>query len=154
MIYISRYTDYALRVVLDLAAMKPGAGARIREIAARQHVPSAVARRVVARLVSAGVVASTRGIRGGVRLAKPAGAISVWDVVTIFEGNAALNRCVEDPRVCPLTPTCAAHRVWVATRRRLRTWLRAVRFDTLARSSRLPRTRGARGRLHGRGDKR
>ncbi|MBE3598752.1 MAG: Rrf2 family transcriptional regulator [Limnochordaceae bacterium] len=66
---LTRQTDYAIRVALDLAG-QPGHGSDVRAIAGRQRVPEAYAAKIVQALARAGLVVTARGARGGVRLAR------------------------------------------------------------------------------------
>jgi len=131
---ISRQTDYAARIVLHLACLEPGARATIADVAARRLLPAPYVRRVMGKLVKAGLLRTTRGMGGGVQLARPASKISLLDVVRAMEGGVALNRCVDNPRACPLAATCPVQRAWTAATRQLEGNLDAVRFDQLANS--------------------
>jgi Rrf2 family protein len=132
MIGIARHTDYAARVVLHLACLEPGTQVTIAEIAEKRLLPGPFVRRVVGRLAEAGLVATTRGMGGGVRLARPASEISLLDVVIAMEGGLALNHCVDNPKACPLAAACPVQRAWTDATRQLEATLGAVRFDQLA----------------------
>ncbi|HPC84309.1 MAG TPA: Rrf2 family transcriptional regulator [Thermoanaerobaculaceae bacterium] len=132
MIGIARHTDYAARVVLHLACLEPGAQVTIAEIAENRLLPAPFVRRVVGKLVAAGLLVSTRGMGGGVRLARPAADISLLDVVMAMEGGVALNHCVDNPKACPLAARCPVQRAWTEATRQLEATLGAVTFDQLA----------------------
>jgi len=137
MIGIARQTDYAARIVLHLACLEPGARVPIAEIASKRLLPVPFVRRLVGKLVAAGLLASARGMHGGVRLACPASKISLLDVVQSLEGPIVLNRCVDNPNACPLTETCPVQRAWSDATRTLEDTLRSITFNRLA--SRLER---------------
>ncbi len=132
MIGIARQTDYAARVVLHLACLEPGAQVTVAEIAKKRLLPAPFVRRVVGKLVAAGILATMRGMGGGVRLARPASEISLLDVVAALEGGITLNRCVDNPKACPLAAACPVQRAWTDATRQLEATLAAVRFDQLA----------------------
>lgn len=146
---IARHTDYAARIVLHLASLEPGTQVTIEEIAARRLLPTPFVRRVLSRLVSAGILVTSRGRGGGVRLARPASRISLLDVVAAMEGGLTLNRCVDHPMECPLTSACPVHQVWTDTTRKLETMLSAVKFDRLAAKLALPGGRASRQSANG-----
>jgi Rrf2 family transcriptional regulator, iron-sulfur cluster assembly transcription factor len=129
---IGRHTDYAARIVLHLAALGPGAQVQVGEIAQRRLLPPAFVRRVVARLASAGILRTTRGNGGGVRLARPAAQISMLDVVNAMEGGIVLNRCVTAPAACPLAATCPVQRVWADATRGVERHLAGISIAQLA----------------------
>lgn len=58
---------------------------RIQAIAERQRIPKRFLEQILNDLRSAGLVESRRGVSGGYRLARPAHAITVRDVVEHFE---------------------------------------------------------------------
>jgi Rrf2 family protein len=104
----------------------------IREIAERRLLPAPFVRRVIGRLVSAGIVRTIRGAGGGVALARPAASISLLDVLQAMEGGVVLNRCVDTPSACPLAASCPVNAAWAGVTRGLEASLAAVRFDRLA----------------------
>lgn len=132
MIGIGRHTDYAARIVLHLACLEDGARVSIAEIAERRLLPAPFVRRVIGRLVAAGIVRTARGAGGGVMLARPAARISLLDVLEAMEGGVVLNRCVDSPRACPLSASCPVNGAWTGITRQLEASLAAVRFDRLA----------------------
>jgi Rrf2 family protein len=133
MLTISRETDYAARIILHLALQSPTQRVTAQEIAHHRLIPPSLVRRLVTRLATAGLLATTRGIEGGIALARPAAQISLLDVVEAIEGPLVLNTCTEEPQFCPLMATCTVHEAWVRARRMLEAELRAVTFDQLAR---------------------
>lgn len=132
MLGISRQTDYATRLVLHLACLEPGAQVSIAEISRVRQLPVPFVRRLVGLLVKVGVLSSTRGSGGGVRLARPARAISLLDVVQAIEGEIALNLCVGAQQGCALSNDCPGHSAWTGATRVLVEHLASVRFDALA----------------------
>lgn len=133
MLSISRQTDYACRVILHLAMLPPGERVTAQGIAKRRLIPRAFVRRVITRLANAGLVTTTRGVNGGLELARPASEISLLDVVQAMEGPLALNACVVNPQECPLMKVCSVHEAWVQARDALVAELSQSTFDELAR---------------------
>jgi Rrf2 family nitric oxide-sensitive transcriptional repressor len=97
----TRHTDYALRVLMHLAA-EPERLMSIHEIATAQRVSKNHLMKVVHALSLAGFVSTARGRGGGLRLARPAGEIRVGDVVRSTEGDCALVDCTG----CVRAPGC------------------------------------------------
>jgi Rrf2 family protein len=135
MIGISRQTDYAARLVLHLATLKEGTQVSIAEISKLRLLPVAFVRRLVGRLVKAGVLLTARGSGGGIRLGRPAAEISLLDVVNAVEGGIVLNQCLDGKHVCPLSSGCPVQAAWSAATKALEGHLAAVRFDVLVRDS-------------------
>ncbi|MDR3671976.1 MAG: Rrf2 family transcriptional regulator [Holophaga sp.] len=134
MLQIARHTDYAARIVLHLACLGEGAQAAIAEIAEQRMLPEFFVRRLIGKLVQGGILVSSRGSSGGIRLARPAAEITMLDLVRVMEGPIALNHCLEPEHACPFTGTCPVQSVWAEATRALEATLAAARFDTLATS--------------------
>lgn len=136
MLGIRRETDYAVRTVLHLASVGDGVAVTVRDIARLRHLPLSFVRRIVARLGAAGILETTRGMGGGVRLARPATDITMLDVLDAMEGGVTLNPCVASPHTCPLSDACPAQRAWTEATRVLVSHLESVSFSALAGSDR------------------
>jgi Rrf2 family protein len=125
---ITRQADYAVRAVLYLAQQSPGTLTTTAQIARDQHIPATFLAKIMSQLSAAGLVYSTRGAHGGVRLARQAMDVSLLDVVEAIDGPMVLNECVSDPTACPLGPDCAAHDVWCQAQADLVARLSRTRF--------------------------
>ena len=82
---VSARADYALRGLIELAA-DTGRPLTCEEIAVAQDVPARFLKAVIAQLRRADLVRSQRGCEGGYWLARPAGQITVGDVVRAVDG--------------------------------------------------------------------
>ena len=97
-------TDYALRTLMYLATVDRQAS--VREVASAYGISPDHLFKVVQQLVRFGYVASRPGRKGGIRLAREAGAINCGDVVADFEGRNGLLPCVRNSGYCVLDPGC------------------------------------------------
>jgi Rrf2 family protein len=97
--------EYALRAVVYLATHQDKVISR-DVMAGEIQVPGDYLHKTLQELGRAGVVKIQRGPGGGYRLAASAEEITVWDVVTIFQGFARIERCplgIEGhEQLCPL----------------------------------------------------
>lgn len=102
---LTRYTDYALRVLIYLA-LNPARQCSIAEIARSYSVSQNHLMKVVQELAREGFVASARGRGGGLRLGKEPEHIRVGDVVRLTEPDMDLAECggCIISGVCGLTP--------------------------------------------------
>jgi Rrf2 family protein len=83
--------DYALRAVVELAAAT-GSGARLvtaEQLARAQAIPPKFLESILLQLRRGGVVNAQRGPEGGYWLARPAGEISLADVIRVIDGPLA-----------------------------------------------------------------
>lgn len=103
---LTNYTNYALRI-LQMAAIRAPHLVRIDEVADAHGINRAHLTKVVHQLGQAGYLNTVRGPRGGVRLARPAGEISVGDVVRLTEGPLDIVECFNaDRNTCKLRGIC------------------------------------------------
>src|ERR1051325_7269327 len=85
---ISAKVDYAVRAAIELAV----AGERLTKadaIAHAQDIPPKFLENILGDLRQGGLVRSQRGAEGGYRLARPAGEITVADIIRVVEGPMA-----------------------------------------------------------------
>jgi Rrf2 family protein len=84
------------------AAMAGARGERLtaRKMASALGVSEAHLSKVLQRLTRAGLVRGTRGPRGGYRLTRPAGQISLREVYEAVEGSLEVERCLLGVPVC------------------------------------------------------
>lgn len=103
---LAEYTDYTLRVLMYCAA-RPQQLVTISELAERHGVSRNHLMKIVTDLGRQGVLETTRGRGGGLRLRKDPARIRVGDVVRASETDFRLVECF-DPGTnqCTLTPSC------------------------------------------------
>jgi Rrf2 family nitric oxide-sensitive transcriptional repressor len=103
---LTLHTDLALRLLM-LLAIEPDQLHTIEEAARRYDVSRNHLMKVTQTLAQAGFIESTRGRKGGLRLARPATAISLGAVVRATEDGFDLVECFDpDRNRCVLTPAC------------------------------------------------
>ena len=105
-----------------------------REIAARERLPGDYVEQIMLKLRRSGIVRSTRGAHGGYTLARPAGDISVDDVISAAEHSTFEVHCtshpVEEAR-CSSSHDCSIRPVWMLLQRRIDDVLHGVRLSDL-----------------------
>src|SRR5262245_16539387 len=111
MLRISRLTDYAT-VVLAALAQAPGRVQTSAALAEQTRLSLPTVSKVLKQLQRAGLVASTRGLRGGYQLAKPAAEISAGAILDALEGPVALTDCASGHGQCDIERTCRVGHVW------------------------------------------
>jgi Rrf2 family protein len=92
----STKAEYGVRVMVALARRDGEAPISLAEIAEDDGLPLAYLEHLVARLRKAGLVDSRRGARGGYLLARPAGEITMAEVVAALEGSIAPIECITE----------------------------------------------------------
>jgi len=108
---ITRQTEYAIRILMELAEAPEGSLVPARAIAERQGIPEGFLMKTVQLLAHAGLVITQRGMQGGIRLALPADRITIADILTIIEGPIALNVCLNPGYECSNMPVCGVRKI-------------------------------------------
>ena len=88
-------TEWVLHAVGSLAQLDERATASAAQLAAHFDVPPAYLAKQLQGLVRAGVLHATTGPRGGFRLARAAGDITLLDVVEAVDGGTPFYQCNE-----------------------------------------------------------
>jgi Rrf2 family transcriptional regulator, nitric oxide-sensitive transcriptional repressor len=104
----TRYTDYALRVLMYLGS-EPGDNlATIKEISRRYGISENHLMKVVHRLGQSGFIITIRGRQGGMRLAHDPAKINVGAVVRACEDDLRIVECFDpETNTCPIAAVCA-----------------------------------------------
>lgn len=109
---LSEYTDYSLRVLMYCAAHSDRL-VTIAELAEHHQVSKNHLMKVVNDLARQGVLETTRGRGGGLRLLQAADTIRVGDIVRAAETDFRLVECFEPATdSCTLTPGCKLKHVF------------------------------------------
>jgi Rrf2 family transcriptional regulator, cysteine metabolism repressor len=109
---LSTRTRYGMRALVDLAINNTGSPVQLKDIAARQNISLSYLEHLIIPLISAGIVRSTRGAKGGIELAKPPQSIPLKDILEVLEGPLAPVDCLKDSNSCPRSGLCATRDVW------------------------------------------
>jgi FeS assembly SUF system regulator len=135
---ISKLTDYATVILATLAtdSARQRTGA---EIARSIHLPATTVSKLLKQLHGAGLVASTRGLHGGYRLARPARQISAAAILDALEGPLALTECSTGHSQCDLQANCSVGGSWQRINHAIRQSLDEITLAELAGLERNPR---------------
>jgi Rrf2 family cysteine metabolism transcriptional repressor len=106
---MTKETDYAIRAVASLAR-RPGVFVSSAGISEKEKIPLPFLRRILGRLIAAGLVVSREGVAGGVKLKGSPARIMVLDVMKAFQGPVELSACMFRRRLCANRGTCVLRR--------------------------------------------
>ncbi|MCX7373800.1 MAG: SUF system Fe-S cluster assembly regulator [Alphaproteobacteria bacterium] len=141
MLRLSKLTDYGVVVLSRLA----GIGARVAavpELALATGLQEPTVAKVLKILAQAGFVDSTRGARGGYRLARALEDIPLAEVIVAFEGPIALTACVDGATGgCESAGLCPVHGRWDPVNRAVREALTRITVADLASPNAFVETR-------------
>lgn len=130
---LSSMADYA--VVTMSAAARHCGGVRVSaaQLASETGLPAPTVQKLVSLLAAAGLLRSVRGAGGGLKLARPAAAITLADIVEAVEGPIVLAACSEPGRHdCAIEAGCTVRPHWPLVNQALRGALAEVPLTRLA----------------------
>jgi Rrf2 family protein len=125
-------SDYALRAMMELAAVHGTRPLQTSEIAARRAIPESYLEQLLTTLRKAGFVTSSRGPQGGHSLALDPSRVTVGDVVRALEGPVIVTDCLDNPDVCQYPSSCVLRDLWLAVRGAVEQALDQVTIEELA----------------------
>jgi Rrf2 family protein len=128
---ITRQADYAARAVLHIARAGNNQQISTRHVATEQNIPSAFLPKIISQLSIAGILRTSRGARGGIRLAREPKNITLLEVIEAIDGPIALNVCVQEKEACLFENNCPLQTVWCDVQNELITKLRNTNFAQL-----------------------
>ncbi len=108
---LTKQTSYALRILLH-CALHPDEQIKAADIAKAYNITEFNVLKIVPLLVHGGFVKTTRGRRGGLRLAQPAADIRIGDVVRLTEETHILADCYGQlPEPCAIQSASPINRI-------------------------------------------
>jgi len=128
---ISTKGRYGTRALLDVALHQDDSPVQLKVIAQRQQISLHYLEHIVAPLIAAGLLRSTRGAYGGVSLGKPTQEIVLSEVIQVLEGSITPVECVDDPNVCSRADICATRDVWTDVKKAMAGVLESVTLQDL-----------------------
>jgi len=114
---LSTRSRYGTRALIDIAINSNGKPVLLRDVARRQEISTMYLEHLITPLISAGIVRSTRGAKGGVWIAKELKDIRLTEVIQLLEGSLAPVECVDDPKYCRRYEACVTREVWTELKR-------------------------------------
>ena len=131
MFKLNRMTDYAI-VVLGALAHRQGEILATAQLAELTGLNQPTVAKVAKTLMAADLLETQRGVHGGYRLARPAAATSLVQIVEAMEGPIAVNDCVDGAQApCVVSNCCFMSRNWNRVNLAVRNALSDVSLEDL-----------------------
>lgn len=140
---LNQSAEYAVRVVVRLAAADEGQWTQAAELAKDLDLPANYLSKLMHQLAAAGVLRSRRGRGGGFQLGRSADELTLATVVAPFDPPARYRECLLGGRYCSEATACEAHFTWKPIANQVFTFLNETTVAQLA-SRAVPRPRGRR----------
>lgn len=136
MLKISKLTDYGLLASVYLAR-HTGEVAAAREIAEFYHLPLPVITKVLKALHTSGVIRSHRGVGGGYSFDRDAEAVTLGQLIEVFEGPWDLVECEtyddDGHAACAIRGACPSRRFMFGINRAVKGAFEQVTLGDLVR---------------------
>ena len=129
---LSQRCEYGLRAALHLASAAPDAYVPIRDVSTALGIPYHFLAKIAQAMIQQGLLESTRGPNGGVRLARPANQIVLNDIVLALDGSAVFERCVLGLPGCGTQQPYPLHDQWMPARERVQSMFVQTTLEALA----------------------
>jgi FeS assembly SUF system regulator len=110
---LSNMADYAV-VTMSAAARHCGSARTCAtELADETGIALPTTQKLISILSKAGLLRSSRGMGGGIQLARPAAAITLADIIEAVEGPIAMTACVDTGKHdCGMEGRCNVQPHW------------------------------------------
>ena len=99
-------TDYALRILVNLADRYGRGAVSTKVLAEEGDISYQFACKIMQKLHSAKLVASHMGPRGGFSLSNPPSKVNLLAVIEAVQGPLSLNKCLLTDDACRRKPKC------------------------------------------------
>ncbi len=118
---LSNTCKYAIRAVVYLSVYaSPEKKTGIKTISENLEIPTPFLGKILQSLARNKILASTKGPHGGFSLGRPAGDISLMDIVEITDGKDIFDTCLVRTTKCSDEAPCGIHDSVTAIRKELK----------------------------------
>ncbi len=128
---LSTRAQYGTRALLELAIHQGKELVQLKDIAFRQNISLHYLEHLIAPLIGAGILRSTRGAKGGIQLARDLKDIKLSEVISLLEGAISPVECIENPGTCSRSPYCAPRDVWAEVKKAINGVLESTTLQDL-----------------------
>lgn len=129
MLKISRMSDYAIVIMLELAR-QPSPQGNAKTLAAATELALPTVGKLLKSLSAAGLLISQQGRGGGYRLVCDPTEITLTQIIEAIDGPIAMTECAGELHDCTREKNCSARLHWVLLSQNIRALLASI---TLAR---------------------
>ena len=128
---------FAVTAMIDVAMHATEAPVTLAGVSERQKISLSYLEQLFGKLRRHGLVASARGPGGGYRLARPAGELSVADVILAVDEPIDATQCGGKEN-CLDDRRCMTHELWAGLNAHIFAFLRSVTLEELVRQQERP----------------
>jgi Rrf2 family iron-sulfur cluster assembly transcriptional regulator len=120
---------YAVMAMVEIAKQGDATPLSLGDIAGRLELSLAYLEQLFMKLRRNGLVGSVRGPGGGYTLGRPAGAISIGEIMAAVDEPVKMTRCVGEDGGCVASQRCTTHFLWDALGAHIEQFLADAKLD-------------------------
>lgn len=128
---LSLGSQYVITALVLLSKEERGKVIPASELARPLKSPGTYLSQMLAKLIKPGIIASRRGLNGGVYLARDPKEISLYDIVVAIEGDEFFSSCFLGINGCGDIEPCPFHEEWSLKKESIRSWLESTSLHDL-----------------------
>ena len=106
---LRKNTDYALRMMMNLASHFNGELMSARQLASEGHFSHQLGCKILQRLGEAKLVKSIMGSKGGFALSREPSEITLIEIINVVQGGIRLNKCLLGGEGCEFETGCGVN---------------------------------------------
>lgn len=103
---LRRNTDYALRMMVNLARHFNGESLSAKQLTSEGNFSYSLGCKILQTLAKAKLVKSNLGPKGGFALTREPSQITLMEIINVTQGGIRLNRCLRGGDGCEFQPEC------------------------------------------------
>ena len=130
--FITRDTDYAVRILKAIAAKK-GCAATAQELSVELDIPLSFVRKILQVMGKNGPLTSYKGKGGGFELTCSPDKILLLDIINMFQGPICLSDCLFKKKICHNRTTCSMRKIIVELEDTVKKRLKNVTLASLGK---------------------
>ena len=131
---LRRNTDYALRIMVNLASHFNGELMSARQLASDGNFSYQLGCKLLQKLHKAGLVESGMGPKGGFALIRKPSEITLMDIIDVLQGGIRLNKCLIGGQGCAFEPECEVSTKLVCLQLYMEGYLGGITLEEILRS--------------------
>ncbi len=131
---VRRNTDYAVRLMVNLAKHYRDGPVSTRVAASEEDVSYPLACKLMQKLHASKLIKSCMGPKGGFSLGRAPSKINLLEVVQAIQGPISLNRCLLSSDACTRQQNCPIRARLAGVQESISSGLAGITFDELVQS--------------------
>jgi len=129
---LSKSCEYGLRAAIYLTSLQQDGYVSVRELGNALDISPHFLTKIFQKMTHAGLMRSFRGPNGGVALARPAGKITLRELVVAIDGPELFTECILGLPGCGQRTPCPLHESWTAVRMEMETMFGSETLEVFA----------------------